>query len=75
MGSGTFYPFSYHLYVRINEQVAGKLKVKRNTPLGAHRTETLRGDFEVEVSILAQESKSSGRKTLEALWINFKNSK
>ena len=89
MSSGTIYLISCNacgeeyigetgrpLCVRIKEHLDGKVKVHQNTPLGTHRAQKHNGDdFEVTVRILAQESKTSTRKTLEAFWINFKNPK
>ena len=63
------------LCIRIKEHLDGKLKAQ-NTPLGTHRIQKHSGeDFEIEVTILAQEPKTSARKTLEAFWINSKNPK
>ena len=59
------------LWVRIKEHLAGKSKLNDVTPLGSHRKH-IHGfkDFEVEVTILAQEHKTSARKILEAFWIH-----
>uniref|UniRef100_A0A0K0DBR4 GIY-YIG domain-containing protein n=1 Tax=Angiostrongylus cantonensis TaxID=6313 RepID=A0A0K0DBR4_ANGCA len=59
--------------VRIEEHLVGKSKLKPNTPPGAHRMQEHNGeDFEVGVTTLTHESKTSARKTLEAFWINSK---
>ena len=59
------------LYVRIKEHLVGRLRAKTNTPLGLHRAQKHNGEsFDIEVTILAQERKTSARKILEAFWIN-----
>ena len=64
------------LSVRIKEHLDGKTKNKSNTPLGTHRAQKHNGvDFEINVTILAQEPKISARKILEAFWIKSKNPK
>ena len=62
------------LCVRIKEHLAGKRRSALNTPLGSHRVQAHNGnDFEVEVTILAQEQNTSARKIVEAFWINSMN--
>ena len=64
------------LCVRIKEHLDGKANKKSNTPLGAHRTQKHNGvDFEINVTILAQEPKISARRVLESFWIKSKNPK
>ena len=64
------------LGIRIKEQLDGKFRSKEITPLGIYRIKKHNGDdFGVEVTILAQEQKTSRRKILEAFWINFKSPK
>ena len=58
------------LRVRINEHLASKRRESLISPLGKHRRENHNGnDFHVKCKILAHESDTSARKTLEALWI------
>ena len=48
----------------------GKDKLRPSAPLGAHRVRKHAGeDFEIKVKILAQETRTTARKTLEAFWI------
>ncbi|KAK6763666.1 hypothetical protein RB195_024115 [Necator americanus] len=64
------------LYVRIKEHLSGKNRLRGWTPLGAHRTQKHDGaDFEIRVQILAHETKTLARKSLEAFWIQAKNPK
>ena len=64
------------LHVRIKEHLEGKSKIRPSTPLGTHRAQKHKfNDFEVAVTILAQETKTSTRKTLEAFWIGANNPK
>ena len=87
MSSGTIYLISCNvcgdeyigetgrpLCVRIKEHLDGKRRSKGNTPLGTHRMQKHSGgDFDIKVTILAQDAKTSTRKILEAFWINAKN--
>ena len=58
------------LCVRVKEHLDGMRRSRVQTPLGAHRMQYHRdAEFEVSVSILAQESEISARKTIEAFWI------
>ena len=62
------------LCVRIKEHLDGKSKQRRSSVLGSHRVTKHDGsDFDITVSILAQESNITARKTLEAFWINKKS--
>ena len=64
------------LSIRIKEHLIGKEKSRSCTPLGAHRVENHAGaDFEVTVKILAYETRTPARKTLEAFWIRARNPK
>ncbi|KAK6751464.1 hypothetical protein RB195_003079 [Necator americanus] len=64
------------LYVRIKEHVSGKNRLREWTPLGAHRTQKHDGaDFEIRAQILAHETETLARKSLEAFWIQAKNPK
>ncbi|EYC20219.1 hypothetical protein Y032_0022g515 [Ancylostoma ceylanicum] len=58
------------LSLRIKEHLDGKRNCRKSTPLGAHRVSRHNGDdFEVQVSILTQETDIATRKTIEAFWI------
>ncbi|VDO87317.1 unnamed protein product [Heligmosomoides polygyrus] len=62
------------LWVRVKEHADGLNKCRVSTPLGEHRLRVHNGTtIGVEVTILARESDIAARKTLEALWIAFKN--
>ncbi|VDP17570.1 unnamed protein product [Heligmosomoides polygyrus] len=62
------------LWVRVKEHADGLNKCKVSTSLGEHRLRIHNGTaIGVEVTILARESGIAARKTLEALWIAFKN--
>ncbi|KAK6726183.1 hypothetical protein RB195_004481 [Necator americanus] len=64
------------LYIRIKEHMSGKSRLREWTPLGAHRTQKHDGaDFEIRGQILAHESKTLARKSLEAFWTQPKNAK
>ena len=63
------------LGIRIKKQLDGMSRSKESTLLGVHRIKNNGYDFGVEVTILAQEQKTSRRKILEAFWINFKSPK
>lgn len=55
------------LCVRIKEHLDGKRNIRLSTPLDTHRAQKHNDDdFEVNVAVLAQESKTSTRKALEA---------
>ena len=62
------------LGVRIKEHLANKRRISLNSPLGKHRHE-VHGDkdYEVKCLILACETDTSARKTLEAFWISQRN--
>ncbi|XGW33962.1 hypothetical protein V3C99_018028 [Haemonchus contortus] len=58
------------LYVRIKEHVEGKVRSRVSSALGAHRVEShCRADFEITAAVLARESQTPARKTLEVFWI------
>ena len=58
------------LCVRIKEHLDGKRKIKENTPLGAHRIRSHGGgDFDIKVTILAQDAKT--RKILRAKFLRL----
>ncbi|EYC04498.1 hypothetical protein Y032_0087g2047 [Ancylostoma ceylanicum] len=58
------------LCLRIREHLEGKRSLRKSTPLGAHRVNNhSNNDFEVQVTILAQETDIATRKTMEAFWI------
>ena len=62
------------LAVRLKEHLASKRRGSLITPLGKHKHEAHKGrDFNVKCVILAHESETSARKTLEAFWIASKN--
>ncbi|VDO62278.1 unnamed protein product [Heligmosomoides polygyrus] len=62
------------LRVSVKEHADGLNKCKVSTPLGEHRLRMDSGTaIGVEVTVLACESDIAARKTLEALWIAFKN--
>ena len=64
------------LCVRIKEHLIGKEKSRLPTPLGSHRVRSHEGaDFEIEVKILACETRTQARKTLEAFWIRARGPK
>ena len=64
------------LCVRVNEHLASKKRESLITPLGKHRKEDHGGaDFDIKCTILANESQTSARKALEALWIYERNPK
>ncbi|EYB98990.1 hypothetical protein Y032_0126g1342 [Ancylostoma ceylanicum] len=59
------------LWVRINERLASKKRESLITPLGKHRKEDHDGaDFNIRCTTLANESRTSARKALEAFWIS-----
>ena len=64
------------LCLRIKEHLDGKIKQRRSTVLGMHR-ETKHGgaDFDVSVTIIAHETNTVARKSLEAFLINVKSPK
>ena len=58
------------LGVRVNEHMASKRRGSLTSPLGKHLKEEHNGnDFDVKCSVLAFETCTSARKTLEAAWI------
>ena len=58
------------LCLRIREHLEGKRSLRKSTLLGAHRVNNhSNNDFEVQVTILAQETDIATRKTMEAFWI------
>ncbi|VDO22673.1 unnamed protein product [Heligmosomoides polygyrus] len=62
------------LWVRVEGNVDGQDKCKVSTPLGEHRLRSHSGAVVgIAVTILARELDIAARKTLEALWIAFKN--
>ncbi|EYC43648.1 hypothetical protein Y032_0485g2323 [Ancylostoma ceylanicum] len=62
------------LRVRIKEHLDGRDRSRPSTPLGIHRLQKHAGEsFEVSVKILAHESQTSARKTLEAFWTHAKS--
>ncbi|VDP07221.1 unnamed protein product [Heligmosomoides polygyrus] len=62
------------LWVRVKGHVDGLDKCKTSTPLGEHRLRSHSGAVVgIAVTILAREFDIAARKTLEALWIAFKN--
>ncbi|EYC25300.1 hypothetical protein Y032_0012g1812 [Ancylostoma ceylanicum] len=62
------------LGVRIKEHLAGKRRSSLVTPLGRHKNQSHHGrDFDVKCTILAHETDTSARKTLEAFWISVRN--
>ncbi|KAJ1359872.1 hypothetical protein KIN20_038414 [Parelaphostrongylus tenuis] len=64
------------LCIRVKEHLTGKRNYDPKTPIGTHREQKHNGaDFDVKVTVLAQESKTSTRKTLEAFWIHSKGPK
>ncbi|EYB86981.1 hypothetical protein Y032_0270g862 [Ancylostoma ceylanicum] len=63
------------LGVRIKKHLAGKRRASLVTPLGRHKNQSHHGrDFDVKCTILAHETETSARKTLEAFWISVRNS-
>ncbi|EYC42564.1 hypothetical protein Y032_0526g2936 [Ancylostoma ceylanicum] len=62
------------LCVKVNEHLEGKSSSRLSTLLGRHRAHNGVG-FEVQVTILADESEICARRTLEAFWIHSKNPK
>ena len=64
------------LCLRIKEHLDGKAKQRKSSVLGNHREARHSGaDFEVSVSIMAQESNTAARKSLEAFLINIRTPK
>ncbi|EYC13230.1 hypothetical protein Y032_0044g1047 [Ancylostoma ceylanicum] len=62
------------LGVRIKEHLADKRRGSLITPLGRHKHQSHGGeDFDVKCMILAHETETSARKTLEAFWISVRN--
>uniref|UniRef100_A0A7I4Z0J7 GIY-YIG domain-containing protein n=1 Tax=Haemonchus contortus TaxID=6289 RepID=A0A7I4Z0J7_HAECO len=64
------------LYVRVREHLEGKARSRTSTALGCHRLESHNGDdFEVIVEVVARETQTAARKTLEAFWIRVRQPK